>query len=193
MVSNRRIVEAEGPDFYPTPAWGTQALLNHVKFTGAILDPCCGDGAIAEVMKASGYDVVASDIIDRGYGEQRDFLDIKDRYPNIVTNPPFNVAESLLHHALQIADAKVCFLLRTAFLESRRRHKLFYKDRPPTAVLVFSERLSMYPKGQEVEGGGTTSYSWFVWDKAVHRTEVIWIPPGLKNAKTANADMLELI
>lgn len=26
MVSNRRLVNNEGADFYPTPAWGTKAL-----------------------------------------------------------------------------------------------------------------------------------------------------------------------
>lgn len=183
MVTNRRLVTAEGPDFYPTPAWGTQALLNAVTFSGRVLEPCCGDGAMADVIKAAGYKVEASDIVDRGYGKVRDFLTITAPQVNIVTNPPFNVAELLLAHALALASGKVCFLLRTAFLESRRRYKSLYENNPPSVVLVFSERLSMYPKGSEVEGGGTMSYAWFVWDKenpAVGESRVQWIPPGLK-------------
>ena len=180
MVTNRRIVTAEGPDFYPTPAWGTQALLNHVKFDGGVLEPCCGDGAMAEVIRAAGYRVTASDVVARGYGERQDFLNIAGPCENIVTNPPFNVAEVLIDHALKIARGKVCFLLRTAFLESGRRYRKFYAERPPSRLLVFSERLSMYPKGSQVDGGGTMSYAWFIWEPGSSGTAIEWIAPGLK-------------
>lgn len=184
-VSNRRVVAAEGPDFYPTPPWGTRALLRYVEFTGHILEPCCGDGAMAEVLKETGQEITASDIINRGYGSERDFLSIQEPQTNIVTNPPFNIAETLLAHALSLASQKVCFLLRTAFLESRRRYGSLYRLTPPAKLLIFTERLSMYPKGQEVHGGGTTSYAWFVWDKqnTSGTTVVEWIAPGLKPSR----------
>jgi hypothetical protein len=187
MVSNRRLVDAAGPDFYPTPEWGTRALLRHVDFIGPILEPCCGDGAMAEVLKETGQPVVSSDIVDRGYGDTRDFLDIREAQANIVTNPPFNVAETLLAHALVLAEQKVCFLLRTAFLESRRRYSAFYKARPPSKLLIFTERLSMYPKGHDVNGGGTTSYAWFIWDNldTSSVTAIEWIEPGMKPSRRA--------
>jgi hypothetical protein len=182
MVTNRRCISQEGQEFYPTPVWGTNALLSLEKFTGSILEPCCGDGAIAEVLKKMGYQVIASDICDRGYGRQQDFLDRIDPIDNIITNPPFNLAEAILAHALRLARRKVALLLRTAFLESRGRYERVYAHNPPARMLVFSERLSMYPHGHPPADGGTTSYSWFVWDKsdASGRTEVKWIPPGLK-------------
>lgn len=182
MVSNRRLVDAAGPDFYPTPEWGTRALLRHIDFSGPILEPCCGDGAMADVLKETGQQVVSSDVVNRGYGETRDFLDIREPHANIVTNPPFNVAEALLAHALALAEQKVCFLLRTAFLESRRRYGAFYKLTPPAKLLIFTERLSMYPKGHDVNGGGTTSYAWFIWDKLDDSgvTAIEWIAPGMK-------------
>ena len=163
-------------------------------FNGTILEPCCGDGAMADVLRETGNEIVASDIVDRGYGGVADFLTIRKHYANVVTNPPFNIAETLLIHALSIAEQKVCFLLRTAFLESRRRWKLFYNEMPPTRLLVFSERLSMYPSGSTVEGGGTTSYAWFVWDKAepVTETRITWIAPGMKAANAA-PDLLAAI
>jgi hypothetical protein len=187
MVSNRRLVEVEGPDFYPTPDWGTRALLRHIDFTGPILEPCCGEGAMAEILKETGQPISASDIVDRGYGDTRDFLCVQEPQTNVVTNPPFNVAETLLAHALSLASQKVCFLLRTAFLESRRRYGSFYQLTPPTKLLVFTERLSMYPKGHDVNGGGTTSYAWFVWDKedTSGTTTIEWIAPGLKPSRRA--------
>ena len=182
MVSNRRIVAAEGPDFYPTPPWGTRALLRYVTFDGPILEPCCGDGAMAEILKETGRLITASDIVDRGFGTIQDFLDVRGPVANIVTNPPFNIAESLLAHALTLASQKVCFLLRTAFLESRRRYIEFYKPVPPSKLLIFTERLSMYPRGHDVNVGGTTSYAWFIWDKHDNSgtTKVEWIAPGMK-------------
>lgn len=195
MVSNRRLVTADGPDFYPTPAWGTKALLKHVKFDGCILEPCCGDGAMSEELRAAGYSVISSDVVDRGYGMVANFLDVPGPCSNVVTNPPFNVAEELLAHALEIAEKKVCFLLRSAFVESKRRYNRFYKYRRPSKMLVFTERLSMYPRGQEVNGGGTTSYAWFVWDKTIRGrqfTEVEWIEPGLKPGRNQSVPQLAL-
>ncbi len=182
MVTNRRLIKTEGPDFYPTPAWGTKALLYEVSFEGHILEPCCGDGAMSKVLGDHGYVVYSSDIVDRGGpGIVQDFFEINVAYDNIVTNPPFNIAEDILEHALYLTKHKVCLLLRTAFLESKRRWEKFYKSNPPSLVLVFSERLSMYPKGYPVKGGGTTSYAWFVWDKSGTDTIIKWVPPGLKN------------
>jgi hypothetical protein len=141
---------------------------------------------MSEVLKEAGHEVVSSDLFDRGYGETKDFFDIKTRYPTIVTNPPFSIAEQVLKHALFLADKKVAILLRLAFLESVRRYKEIYENCPPTKVLIFTERLSMYPKGYEVKGGGTTAYGWFIWDIDEYvkdQTILEWIEPGLKNAK----------
>jgi hypothetical protein len=188
---NRRII-GEGPDFYPTPAWATEALLRHVKFQGNILEPCCGEGDMSEVLIKAGYKVFSSDKYDRGYGEKRNFLTLTQSYKsydNIVTNPPFNIAEDVLSHALVLARRKVCLLLRLAFLESRSRYERFYSRRPPSKVLIFSERLSMYPKGHPVNGGGVTAYGWFVWDNGfvgVHKpTTLEWIAPGHKPGRRA--------
>lgn len=185
-VTNRRLVSSEGPDYYPTPSWGTKALLHYEKFYGPIWEPCCGDGAMSDVLLNNGYEVASSDIHDRGFGFIADFLTYDYNnvsFNNIVTNPPFNLALPIIKHALNIVDeGKVCFLLRTAFLESQIRYKELFSVDPPNRVYVFSERLSMYPAGQKGVSGGTTSYSWFVWDRKLknERTELLWIEPGLK-------------
>src|SRR4051812_23450150 len=80
-------------DFYPTPAWVTEALLRRVRLPKGIWEPCCGDGAMAQVLGAHGHRVVGTDLVDRGYGEtNRDFL-AETRLPEgvtaIVTNPPY--------------------------------------------------------------------------------------------------------
>ena len=56
-------------DFYPTPARGIESLLSVEKFSGPIWEPACGDGAISKVLLSEGYDVISSDLVDRGYGK----------------------------------------------------------------------------------------------------------------------------
>jgi len=38
-------------------------------FEGQIWEPACGDGAISRVLEAAGYQVISTDLIDRGYGQ----------------------------------------------------------------------------------------------------------------------------
>jgi hypothetical protein len=180
---NLRDVSTEGPDYYPTPAWAVRALLSVERFAGAIHEPCCGEGNMARALSAGGYDVVASDLHRYGYGAFGvDVRNLTGPVANIVTNPPYNLASEMLPHLLAICTGKVALLLRLAFLESKRRFPMF-KSAPPATVYVFSERLSMAPAGQVVNGGGTISHGWFVWDKS-HRgpTVLDWIPPGFKKS-----------
>lgn len=184
MATNRRLVDFDGADFYPTPTYGTLALLNQEEFSGSVLEPCCGDGAISKVFAERNFRVSSFDKFDRGYGEVRDAFMITEGYDNVITNPPFAIAEDLIHHFSDKFRKKMCMLLRTAFLESAGRYERLFSRFPPSRVHVFSERLSMYPAGQQgVRGGGTTSYSWFVWDTATQKVDgprIRWIPPGLK-------------
>src|SRR5579859_3405497 len=85
--------QREKDDFYPTPPEGTQALLRVEKFDGPIWEPACGEGAISIVLSGAGYEVINTDLVNRGYGVPRvDFLmETKSLAPNIVTNPPFKM------------------------------------------------------------------------------------------------------
>ena len=179
----KRVADLEGPDFYPTPAWATQVLIDNEKFEGRIWEPACGDGAMSEVFLANGFDVDSSDLYDRGYGKAGvDFLETDNVAENIVTNPPFHSAEQFVHAGLHQSQRKFALLLRLAFLESAGRRKTIFSVCPPSTVWVFSERITFYPKGAVRKGSGTTAYAWFVWDK-IHKeaTKLKWLPTGYKN------------
>src|SRR5919112_2512835 len=93
MRDRNRGYERQEQNFYPTPAWVTEALLRTVRLPKGIWEPCCGNGAMARVLESHGHRVVATDLVDRGYGEaDRDFL-AETRLPDgvtaIVTNPPY--------------------------------------------------------------------------------------------------------
>jgi hypothetical protein len=180
--TNKRFADLDGPDFFPTPAWATMALIENEEFSGEIWEPACGDGSMARILERTGCQVVATDLYDRGFGESGvDFLHATRTADNIVTNPPYNSAEGFVRSGVQCSRKKFALLLRLAFLEGANRQKTIYSKYPPSRVWVFSERITFYPKGAEKKGSGTTAYAWFVWDKNDSmRTELRWFRPGYR-------------
>lgn len=180
LAGNKRKA-AIGAEFYPTPAWATRAMLDQEHFQGTILEPCCGDGALATVLEEAGYSVIASDLYDRGFGSAGiDARTITTPVDNVVTNPPFNIALDVIKTGLKISRRKVAMLLRLAFLESNARYT-FFQNTPPTRVYIFSERLTLAPADVVVKGGGTISYAWFIWEAGNNQPpEIRWLRPGFK-------------
>jgi hypothetical protein len=110
-----------GDDLYGTPAVATEALLRvEPTLPLRIWEPAAGRGAIVDVLRAAGHEVVATDLVD--YGEPthfagRDFL-MERQLPKgcemILTNPPFKIADQFVAHALDLCP-RVIMLLRLAF------------------------------------------------------------------------------
>jgi hypothetical protein len=184
----RRFADLDGPDFYPTPEWATQALIEHEDFEGLIWEPACGDGSMARVLEATGSEVLSTDLYDRGFGRPgEDFLASNRVVDNIITNPPFNSAEAFVAKGLSASRKKLALLLRLAFLEGGNRYRTIFRDRPPTRTWVFSERITFYPANAVRAGSGTTAYAWFVWDKGSSESaQLKWLPPGYKSRAAAN-------
>ncbi len=153
-------------DFYPTPADAVQALLDNEKFTGSIWENSCGDGAICRVLEANGYsDILATDLIDRGYGETpHDFITSPHRADNIVMNPPFSMAQQFVELSLARTAGKVAMLGKLVFLEGQKR-KSFFANTPLKTVYVFSKRVNFYRNGEKGNyGSSTMAFSWFLFE-----------------------------
>src|SRR5262249_30882466 len=84
-ASHRRGVTATGrapltdrrDDLYETPHVATRALLTVERLPHHVWEPAAGRGAIAEVLRAHGHQVIASDLVDYGIPTnfpRRDFL-----------------------------------------------------------------------------------------------------------------------
>lgn len=178
----KRFADLDGPDFFPTPAWATHALIDNEAFRGEIWESACGNGAMSEVLETTGSNIISSDLFDRGFGESgHDFIESGRKSDNIITNPPYNAAEGFVRSGLEKAKSKFALLLRLAFLEGANRQRTIFTSAPPSRVWVFSERITFYPAGAIQKGTGTTAYAWFVWDKdAPSTTELKWLKPGYK-------------
>jgi hypothetical protein len=162
-------------DLYETPPEATLALLRAEKLPRFIWEPACGRGAIVNILRAAGHDVVATDLVNYsapitppGYFGI-DFL-MERKAPEgteaIITNPPFKLADEFVARALELCP-RVIMLLRLAFLESERRCGIL-EDRGLARVHVFRDRLPrMHRDGWDgPRASSTTAYAWFVWDRA---------------------------
>jgi hypothetical protein len=176
-------MDADGPDFYPTPSWASRALLSYEEFSGEIWECACGDGAMSSVLDETGQRVTSSDKYDRGFGDSGiDFLKARRVADNIVTNPPYNLSGPFVLHGIEKSRNKLALLLRLAFLEGGERCRRIFSISPPSRVWVFSERITFYPKDAVRQGSGTTAYAWFVWDKVSDdQCKLGWIAPGHKS------------
>jgi len=164
-------------DYYPTPSDAVQALLDREKFTGSIWENSCGDGSICHVLTADVYtDVLATDLVYRGYGEgDHDFLTSELTADNVVMNPPFSLAQEFIEKSLAVTTGKVAMLGKLQFLESGRR-KIMFESTPLKTVYVFSKRVTMTRDGKKMKNSGMIAFAWFVWEHGYEGKPTIeWI------------------
>ncbi len=97
-------------DFYPTPDYATEALMNREFFSQKIWEPACGDGAISNVLERRGFNTVSTDLIDYGFGQPNvDFLmEQKLLATDIITNPPFSCKERVF---IRLCELDIPFVL----------------------------------------------------------------------------------
>ena len=162
-------------DYYATDPKATRLLLELEQFNHNVLEPCCGGGHMAEVLKEHGYSVTASDIVNRGYGEVKDFFSIDRWDGDIVTNPPYKNVLAYTEHALDIIPEgnKLALFLRLQFLESKSRGK-FFKDNPPSKVYVSRSKIFCARNGDfDNSQTGAMAFAWFVWEKGFKGDPVV--------------------
>jgi len=178
-------------DDFPTPPWASRALLEHVIEQGGhtdrltALEPACGVGHMAKVLREYFGKVDASDIHPHGYGGVVDFTAERysaGSYDWVITNPPFKLAEEFILRALPIARRGVAMLTRTVFIESVGRYERIFSKEPPTKLAQFSDRVPMVKSRLDRKASTATAYAWIVWEKGDPRPpELIWIPPCRKS------------
>jgi hypothetical protein len=152
-------------DFYPTPPEATRALLPLIdSWPREVWEPCCGAGAISEVLIREGFEVVSSDIEPRGYGRVADFFDIVTvSHPTVITNPPFNEAERFIRHAYEIGVTRMALLLKIDYWNAATRRGLFEEWRP-SLFCPLTWRLDFTGAGRP-----HTNCAWCIWDPRDYR------------------------
>lgn len=158
-------------EFYPTPPEATRALLSVEGFDGSIWEPACGEGAIASVLSQAGHKVVATDLVEYGYGIPHvDFLkETRPRAKHIVTNPPYGsgLADAFITRSLAFAAqtrGTVAMLLNLASLAHRTRTR-WWQEHPPARLYAIDD-IVCWPEhryGPAPEHFTKHRYFWAVW------------------------------
>lgn len=164
-----------------------------------LVDPCCGDGRMAEVFAPHFAYLTLNDLEPKIEASRLDAM--RSAGPNavtvkrvdatiadpglwvgcdwVVTNPPWNLASAIAQNAIELARFGVALLLRLSFLEATRERQ-WLKRNPPKSLIVLP-RISF-------DGSGHTDSvcpAWFLWGPGVTR-------PGVHIFGKADAAQLAL-
>lgn len=139
---------------------------------------CNGGGHLSKELEKNGYNVISTDIVDRGYGKGGiDFLKQTKKFDgDIITNPPYKFALEFVEKALELINIgnKVIMFLKLTFLEGQKRRRLF-DTKQLSKVYVFSKRQQCAKNGN-FKGSSAVAYAWFVWIKGYNNLPKIeWI------------------
>lgn len=196
-AGNSRFEPANSTDFFPTPPWGTRALIEHVLKPLGLFDPlhevwepACGEGHMLTVLDEY-YDdrrVYAGDIVDRGCGPQSqirfgDFLKNWFRYDVdwVITNPPFNQLMPFFDCAVRASRRGVAFLAPLTVLEGVDRYKKIYtKYEGRYCVAPFVERLPIVKNMVRKDATTARAYAWLVISLDREVPPLMHIPPCRK-------------
>lgn len=131
---NYALNERETNDYYATEPKALELLLEKETFSNNIWECACGEGHLSKVLERNGYNVLSTDLIDRGYGKGGvDFLKCTEQFDgDIITNPPYKYAKEFVEKALELITNghRVAMFLKIQFLETVSRRELFERTPP---------------------------------------------------------------
>lgn len=180
-ATNRGAIRAVA-DFYATPVEVISNFLEHHKLKdGSVFEPIAGNGnfvtAIRKNFNMKWRDqnhITAMELREeetlnlKNCGADKviigDFLKFEPykTYQTIIGNPPYSLAMEFIEKCFEISDedTEIIMLLRTSFLESKKRHD-FWQKHPVNGLYVLSQRPSFTGHGTDA-----TSYAFFVWNNS---------------------------
>lgn len=218
-VMQQRHEPRDSLEDFPTAPWATRAACEWLERRSTRLlkaencrEPAANRGFMVRPLREYFGKVIASDVHDYGAGfDVQDYLFMhrEEIVDWTFCNPPFRLAEAFIHRALISSRVGVAMFVRASFLEGTKRHAGLFKDRPPTDILQFCERVVLHkgrlpdpdvaeevidpetgrPKINEKTGkvemrkpSSATSYCWLIWnfDTTDGQTRFHWIPPCRK-------------
>lgn len=186
----RHPLKDRGNDLYETPPAAVAGILPLLPVLDppfgpppVFWEPCCGPGAIVQVLEGAGLPVVASDLVDYS-GRWKAGPDLTpywlrdvlvERAPPagldpsqtiVVTNPPYKIAAEVVRHLRDVVKVREQWhLLRLPFLEGSARADLIEPGSGLRSVIVSARRLPMMHRDgwSGPVNESATAYAWFRW------------------------------
>jgi len=192
IITKKQTSERPKNDFYPTPyelAYEMVIEKAGIRPTYA-LDPGCGYGVFGHAIR-DGYPHSEKTVIHGVDLEKREWMNGINPYSSfynkdfsifnsyflydlIIGNPPYSHAEMFIRKSRELLsdNGRIVFLLKLAFLESKKRCRGLWQEFPPTEVSVLAGRPSFNNTGK------TNDYAFavFIWDMQDrdHETVLTW-------------------
>jgi hypothetical protein len=168
-------------DFYQTPPEVTKALIsvegNRLATFQELWEPAAGQGAMAKELYREGYEVIVSDITDRGCPGVivQSFFDFhKPLAPAIVTNPPYNLTNwggggaGWITHALDVLKVEYMALLLPWTWPAAAGLTKVWDRHPPARVYLLTWKVDWTGQGAPPQNN-----AWFCWDQRWHGPDPI--------------------
>jgi hypothetical protein len=169
--------ECAANDFYETPRWVSEMLLDTMRLRGVVWEPCGGRGAVAKVIADAGYRVVASDLVayDNAVFPVASSVDalgapLPPGARSVVTNPPYGkfLLPKLVRHWLGLLEpvgGQLALLLRVLWGESKGGQVLTTRHVAYSGKLKTPRRIQWY-EGSALDKRKSTKeeHAWFIWD-----------------------------
>jgi len=175
IIDLERDAHAIEAEYMQTDPWAIEAVLKVEIMTARVVDPCCGDGRMAEAAQDAGYSVFASDLYDWGYRKSLGTIDFLGpvydeqavRGSTVFMNPPFSKACEFVDRALELGARKVVCFQRSVWRESIDRREWWDRN-PPNRIYQCGNRAVCWygtiPQALR-KGGANQPHSWFVWER----------------------------
>lgn len=202
-ANRRRSGHKRHPDeWYVEESCFPDMMLTREKFYPQVREPACGLGNTVRALRRHKYDVLATDIKDRGcsgFGGFFNFLTDDDdatrgRTHDIVCNPPYGsgaLAAAFIDRACQVMHRKAAFLLNDTFPYSEGRYHRFAGPNrwPIRRIYHLSSRPSMAPgemyqdiiASGKKPSGAMPNYLWLIIERGYYGpVETRWL--SLKDA-----------
>ena len=153
-ASNHSDTERESNDFYATEPRAIDALLEYkgIQLPHVIWEPSCGTGELSKRLIEKGYDVISTDLVDRGYGMGGGkFLraDSYSRRLHLHTHQPSIQVRHRIRQARPIHPARRRPTLHVPQNDFRRRPAALPRDIQRHTPYPHSPMRPTYPLRQE--------------------------------------------
>lgn len=182
-------------EYYATGSEDVKIFLRQLSQDGISLsqniwEPSCGEGHIAKML--TGHNMICSDLIHRGYGNQMDFLmeyetldgtKLPSKFDgDIITNPPYkgDIDIRFVRRALELIEdgQYVMMLFKTIWQNSKGRFLLF-QEYKPKYIYNYSYRIKIHKNGNE-PSNNALDYAWFIWQKGCNQEPTTRFIPNPK-------------
>jgi hypothetical protein len=187
-------------DLYPTPAWVTHALLEHIDVAGKrVWEFAAGTGAMAEVLKAAGADVYCTDIERREYplDGQLDFLSDSDPrqlsfgwglslplFDWQISNPPYGYRGRLITPFIKTGLRRLgpkggLALLLPIDCDAAKQRVPYFGDCPAFDFkIILNKRVVWFERTDGGREGPKENHAWFIWrrDRQPARARIVYEP-----------------